>query len=145
MQQTIFVEDTNLISKINLLFAIDFLLNLSLYGQQLHGFNDCLKYQKCQSPFTVLDTLVITVILYPVSVFPNRFPQSMLLLQIGEDILGAIRPVLLIQIGEDGCCACLSEINSLTYNSFNCKHISNSFYIPALFQFIPAVKGREAG
>lgn len=44
-QQNIFEEDKNLISKINLLLPIDFLLDLSFQCQQLHGFNNSLEYQ----------------------------------------------------------------------------------------------------
>lgn len=123
MQQNISVEDTNLICKINLLLAIDFLLNLSLEGQQLHGFNNCLKYQRCalifySSWFTCYDCYSISS-----QCFSHRFSQSMLLLQIGEDILGAVWPVLLIQVGEDCCCACVWEINPFTYSYFKCKHL----------------------
>lgn len=34
---------------------------------------------------------------------PHRFPQTMLLLQVTEDILRAVGPVLLIQVGKDEC------------------------------------------
>lgn len=39
-------EQTNLISKINLLLAVCFLLYLPLKRQQLHGFDNCLENDK---------------------------------------------------------------------------------------------------
>lgn len=41
-------KQTNLVSKINLLLAIYFLLYLAFQGQQLHGFDHCLLEEMCK-------------------------------------------------------------------------------------------------
>lgn len=85
---------TNLTGKVNFLLAIRFLLYLALHSQQLHGFDHSLIGIALIQSLSYIHTAQ-TPIIYGVN-WSHRFAQSVLLLQITEDILCAVRSVLFI-------------------------------------------------